>query len=174
MKKILLVVVILTMAYGCSKEKKEDLNVEGYKPIYIQKSQAHKIGQKEPQVLLSPGKMYLFNNYIYIVDFGVGIHIIDNTIPSKPNNIAFISIPGVQDVAVKNSTLLADNFTDLVSIDISNLSDIKETSRIKNFYPVENQFYPIFSTGYFECVDTTKGYVLRWEKANLTNPKCFR
>ena len=49
-----------------------------------------------------------------------GIHILDNTTPANPKNVAFIDIPGNMDLAVKGDILYADLYTDLVTLDISN------------------------------------------------------
>ena len=135
---------------------------------------AFEISSEAPQLFVNPGKMFLQPNLIYITDLGLGVHIIDNSDPYNPTKLAFISIPGVRDAVVKDGILFADNITDIVSIDISNLSQIQLTNRLKDIYPIENQYYPGSATGYFECVDTTKGYVIRWEKRMLENPKCYR
>lgn len=168
--------MLVLIASSCYKS--DDLsvpkNIEGYKPIYISKDKAYVVGVEAPRVFGDPGKMFLYQNYILVTDEGSGVHIIDNVNDSMPTKIAFISIPGVVDAAVKNGVLYADNFTDLVAFDVSNMANITFAKRVKDIYPVTNQFYPEFATGYFECVDTTKGYVLRWEKTNLQSPKCYR
>ncbi len=174
MNRIISILVVILFITSCGKESGNNVEINGYKPIYISKENAAIVESKAPQTLVTPGKMYLYNNYIYIVDFGLGVHIIDNTDPTKPNKLAFVSIPGVNDVAVKNGVLLADNFKDLVALDISDLSNIKLTKRVKNLYPIINQYYPEHGTGYFECADSTKGYIVRWEKARLKSPKCYR
>ena len=174
MNRIVFIIIAILFITACGKNADDIVEINGYKPIYISKENAKIIKYIGPQTLVTPGKMYLYNNYIYIIDFGSGVHIIDNSDPSKPNKLGFISIPGVNDVAVKDEVLLADNFTDLVAIDISDLSNIKLTNRVKNIYPVQNQYYPEFATGYFECTDASKGYILKWEKAKLKSPKCYR
>jgi hypothetical protein len=83
-------------------------------------------------------------------------------------------IPGNNDIAIKDDILYADNTSDLVSIDISNIDSVFVTKRIPNIYPLESQRYPNFVRGYFECVDTTLGYVISWEKGMLQDPKCYR
>lgn len=149
-------------------------DVEGYKPIYISKTNAFDLKVESARIFTDPGKMFLYQNYIYITDIGNGVHVIDNSNPSNPQKVAFISIPGVVDAAVKNGVMYADNFTDLVAFDMSNVNNISFQKRVKNIYPITSQLYPEFTTGYFECVDTTKGYVLRWEKTILSSPKCYR
>lgn len=174
MKTISIPIILLLLFIGCSKRSDDTTNIEGYKPIYISKETAFDIKPEGPAAFVRPGKMFLYSNYIFVTDKGLGVHIIDNSKPSNPAKIAFISIPGVEDATVKNGSLLANNITDLVSIDISDLSNIKYSSRAKNVFPYQNQLYPSFASGYFECADTTDNYVIGWEKAILKNPKCYR
>lgn len=147
---------------------------QGWVPIYISKNIAFTTSVGGPETLVKAGKMYLYNQYIFVTDQGRGVHIINNSDPNIPVKLAFISIPGVHDVAVKGSNLYADNFTDLLTFDISNVNSISLTKRLKDIYPIDNQLYPEFASGYFECADTTKGYIIRWEKAMIENPKCYR
>lgn len=178
MKRIILPVLIpmlaLALISSCTKETEKSTFEEGYKPVYISKEKAYEVKVGSPTTFTEPGKMFLYQNYIYVTDYGYGVHIIDNTNDSFPTKVAFISIPGVEDAAVKSGILYADNFTDLVAFDVSDVNKIQYKTRVKDIYPLENQLYPNFATGYFECADTTKGYVLRWEKTTLENPKCYR
>ncbi len=70
--------------------------------------------------LKQPGKIYFYQNYILLNEFREGLHVIDNADPANPVNLAFIQIPGNMDMAVKDNILYADNYIDLLSIDISN------------------------------------------------------
>ncbi len=177
MKKTLLIISSFVLLFGCTQPNSNDTTPytgEGYKPVYIDKSQAFTINATQPDTLKNPGKMYLFNNYIYITDKGRGVHIINNVNPITPKKVKFISIPGVKDVVVKNGVLFADNFTDLVAININDIANITVSKRIKDIYPIEDQFYPETVSCHFECVDPSKGYVLRWEKTYIENAKCYR
>ncbi|NJO03673.1 MAG: hypothetical protein HC880_20140 [Bacteroidia bacterium] len=100
------------------------------------------------------------------------MHIIDNHDPRHPERRAFIQIPGNVDIAIKENILYADNVTDLLVIDISDLNDIRLTKRIENAFP-NKQFPPVINT-HFECVDASRGVVTGWEWTELENPKCQR
>ncbi len=177
MKKLNLILLSLAV-FALASCIKEDLppkgTVTGFAPVYIEKSEAFTTGVGNPRVISYPGKMYLLGSFVFLTDIGNGVHIIDNSDPTKPKKIRFISIPGVNDVAVKSSVLYADNLMDLVAFDISDFNNITMVKRIKDVYPLENQMYPDFATGYFECADTSKGYIIRWELRELDKPKCFR
>jgi len=173
MKSVLSLFFFILILSSCG-DKAGDLDVVGYKPVYVAKSGAFEVSSQAPTSFKSPGKMFLYQNFIFITDNGSGIHIIDNTDPYHPQKSAFIQIPGVSDVVVKNGVLLANNFSDLISLDISNPTQITLINRLKNTFPMDDQMYPLYGNGYFECVDTTKGYVIGWVKEDLHNPKCYR
>jgi len=66
--------------------------------------------------LTHPGKIYLYKNWIFLVEKYKGIHLIDNSNPSNPLRKAFLKVPGCMDVAVRNSILYVDNAVDLVAV----------------------------------------------------------
>jgi len=65
------------------------------------------------------GKIFIKGNYVFLNEVEKGIHIIDNSNPASPKNAGFIPIPGNEDLTVKDNTLYADAYGDLVVIDIS-------------------------------------------------------
>lgn len=82
-----------------------------------------------PADLEQPGKIYIKDQYLFINEIKKGIHVIDNSNPSNPRHISFISIPGNGDMAVKDHILYADSYMDLVAIDISNPAQAYEAGR---------------------------------------------
>ena len=78
----------------------------------------------------SSGKIYTIGNYILISEKNAGVHIIDNSNPTQPKNISFITIPGNGDIAVKNNYLYADSYVDLLTFDISNPASPKFEKRV--------------------------------------------
>jgi hypothetical protein len=82
-----------------------------------------------PIPLEQPGKIYLKDHFLYINEIQKGIHVFDNSNPSNPRQVSFISIPGNGDLAIKGDILYADSYMDLVAIDISNPQQVLELSR---------------------------------------------
>ncbi|MEQ1744608.1 MAG: hypothetical protein ABMA02_04225 [Saprospiraceae bacterium] len=74
-----------------------------------------------PRTLKNPGKMYLIGDYLLINEVHEGIHVLDNSDPAKPKPIVFWNIPGNVDMAVRDHYLYADQYVDLLSIDITDL-----------------------------------------------------
>lgn len=125
-KWLLLLVIAGLFLTGCSKDKTKDENkctysYRIYTPVYKSKAQVRaSIKTTAPKNVSNPGKLFIRGSYIFLNEVNRGIHIIDNANPSLPKNIGFIEIPGNVDMAVKGSTLYADLYTDLVTLDISN------------------------------------------------------
>jgi hypothetical protein len=176
MRKLIVLAIASWLFFSCSSDTEpgEVGKVTGLKPVYISKTTYNQITTMQPQVLEKPGKIYIYQQYAFVNELNKGVHIIDNTDPYNPVKIKFISIPGNKDMAVKNGILYADNFTDVVAINIRDVNDIKVTKRLKNILPLTSQLAPEFVRNtYFECADTTKGYVVDWIETELENPKCY-
>ncbi|MCG8576937.1 MAG: hypothetical protein MI810_18795 [Flavobacteriales bacterium] len=159
----------LLLMVSCGKEQNN--KVEGYKPIYTDAKNLETVEVTSSEALENPGRIYLYENYLLINDQAKGIHIYNNSNPSSPTQVSFISIPGNMDFSVRQGILYADNITDMVIVDISNPAAPVYRNRIKDVFPVQ-QFPDEF--GDFECVDPAKGVVVGWEKAMLDDPKCSR
>jgi len=107
-----------------------------YTPLFMSRTQLESsIASVPAQKLIEPGKMVVFNNYIFLNEKYKGIHVIDNTDPSNPQKISFIRVPGCIDMAIKNNLLMVDNAVDLVVIDISNVTEVWVASRLLNTFP---------------------------------------
>ena len=91
-----------------------------YRPLYRTTAEVRaNIKSNAPRALERPGKIYIRGQYIFLNEIDRGIHVIDNSNPSAPKNVAFIDIPGNIDLAVKGNTLYADLYNDMVTIDIT-------------------------------------------------------
>lgn len=147
----------------------------GYKPVYVSPVEAKTVTFESPREMKNQGKIYIKDQYIFIGDVGLGVHVIDNSNPENPHKIGFLKIYGNHDIAIKGFSLFADNFKDLVTIDISDIQHPAETYRVRDIYEYKESNYPPNVPGntYFECVDESKGYVVDWVEAELSDPKCY-
>jgi hypothetical protein len=89
----------------------------------------------------NPGKITVFNNYIFLSEPFKGIHVINNINPAAPKNVAFINIPGNEDLAIRGNTLYADAYSDLVSFDISDPLHAVAKNFLANVFPDHNIYY---------------------------------
>ncbi len=100
-----------------------------------------------PIPIKESGKIYAYENYIFVNDKFKGVHVIDNSNPASPQKISFIKIAGNVDISVKNNYLYADSITDLVVLDISDINNIQIVNRLENVlrdnvvWPAEADFF---------------------------------
>jgi hypothetical protein len=120
---------------GCVKDKCTHTYTY-FMPVYKTTSEVRaNIKSNTPKEIERPGKLFIIGNFIFLNEIDKGIHILDNRNPTDPKNVAFIDIPGNMDLAVKGSTLYADLYTDLVTLDISNPLQVSVKSIIDNAFP---------------------------------------
>lgn len=126
MKKQLLLLPILFLIAGCLLPgcTKSDSNLVPYtyyKPFYKSKAAVRaNIKSSAATPISQAGKIFIQGNNLFMVDLNKGVHIIDITNISQPQNIAFIPVPGCNDIAVRGNYLYVDFGQDLLTIDISN------------------------------------------------------
>src|SRR5258708_5631366 len=165
MKKYLYVAIILPaiiLFSGCVKDTcKHPFTYTFYQPVYKTTAEVRANIKSNPaEEIQEPGKIVLLGNYIFLNEVDKGIHIIDNNNPSSPKNIAFIDIPGNEDLAVKGNTLYADLYTDLVTLDISDPLHVSVKKYNEGIFP-----YRIYSNGFYG--DSTK-IIVDWTKRDTT------
>lgn len=122
MKKLLpfswLLPAVIILFSGCIKDK-VSRTYQIMRPVYLDKALVlSNVKGSAAQELGKPGKIFIRGNYLYINEIDKGVHIYDNSNPSSPRQVSFISIPGNLDVAVSGHYLYADMYTDLLTIDI--------------------------------------------------------
>lgn len=139
MKKLILTLVypisLCLLFSACIKDKvKKTYTV--FHPVIKQKSQVlNEINGTAATAVQAPGKFYLYGKYIFLNDINKGVHVIDNSNPANPKKIAFLSIPGSLDIAIKGNTLYTDFFSDLLALDISNPLQVKMTKMLPHSFP---------------------------------------
>lgn len=138
-KHLLGVFAIFTLLLSsCTKDSCErTITYTKYTPVYLNNNDMRQDAVVEgSKSLQNPGKIYFYNNFIFINELREGIHVIDNSDPRSPQNIAFLAIPGNVDLAVKDNVLYADNYMDLLAIDITSPASPMQLSRQQDVFPL--------------------------------------
>ncbi len=163
---IFLTIVLFSFA-GCIKDTfSRTYTYTLYTPVYKTTAEVRaNIKSNSPTLLQNPGKIYIRGKYIFLNEVDKGIHVIDNSNPAQPHNVAFIDIPGNVDLAVKENTLYADLYTDLVAIDISNPLSVQVKSIVENVFP--DRYY-----GWGFVADSTK-IISSWVTKDTTVTEKF-
>jgi hypothetical protein len=99
-----------------------------------------------------------------------GIHVFNVADPANPVAVAFWQIPAIGDFSISGNRLFVDSWRDLVTIDISDINNIRSIDRQTGLF--DPLLFPPLFNGIFECVDETKGAVTGWEDAFLTEAYC--
>ncbi len=132
---LLFVSITMFVFQGCVKDNCTS-HYTFWEPVYRTKAEARaNIKNNNPREIERPGKIYVRGQYIFLNEIDRGVHIIDNSNPSSPRNIAFVDIPGNLDMAVKGNMLYADFYTDLVAIDITDPRNIAVRKFTENIFP---------------------------------------
>src|SRR6187200_2728192 len=110
-KRFLLLFILSISISSCWRSRNIDppgttytqTKVLGYKPVYGEEPAAKKILYKaSPSAVIQAGNIYAFRNYIFQIDPGYGIHVIDNSIPSDAKRIGFIEVKGCSQISIKS------------------------------------------------------------------------
>ncbi len=133
----------LTIFYSCDNDDTDYEFVNVATAEVMSKSEFRKsVDIVAPQTIQVPGKIYAYNDFIFVNDVNKGVHIINNTNPENPKAIAYIKIPGNEDISVKDNYLYADSATDLLVFDISNIDTISLVERLEDVFTVYNYHTP--------------------------------
>jgi len=122
-----------------------------FDPIYKTRSEINaSVAIEVPQQLEHPGKIYVYDEFIFVNEYRKGVHIIDNANPADPLFVAFIQIEGNVDIAVMGDILYADNYLDLVAFDISDPRRPVLIKREENVFPGLGEFGALGTLVYYE------------------------
>lgn len=133
LQSVLLLAFIVAGASGCLKDSCErTVSYIRVDPVYktIEEIRAGTAVVEAPRTLSNPGQLYYYDNKIFINERREGIHVIDNTDPSHPQNTAFIAIPGNEDLAIRNGILYANTYIDLLAIDLNSYQVMGRTESV--------------------------------------------
>ncbi len=136
MKKFALFLCLAVVLAGISCDDEIPNNLEEYLvavPITMSEEEfRNSVDIIAPIPIEESGKIYAYENYIFVNDQYKGVHVIDNSNPRSPEKIAFIKIPGNVDIAVKDDFLYADSLWDLLVFDISEINNVALVNRLSN------------------------------------------
>lgn len=126
---------------GCLKDKVTE-TYQLFQPVYTPKSTVLAAINGDAGTAISrTGQIYVKGSYVYLNDPNKGIHIFDNSDPAHPVQTAFLNIPGNLNIGIRNNILYADMYSDVLSIDISNVHQAKVLGDLVGFF-TNRQFNP--------------------------------
>ena len=108
-----------------------------YEPIFMTRTEMEaSVALLGPRAIDAPGKIWVYNSYILLIEQFKGVHIIDNSDPNNSENVAFIRVDGCTDIAVKDGIIYANNAVDMIAIkSTTTLDAIEVVSRNRDILP---------------------------------------
>ena len=136
MKKLLLYSLVFVIGfYSCDNDDANFETVIVANAILQTKAELRDaITVEAPSPIQTSGKIFVYQDYVFVNDQNRGVHVINNEDPTAPQKIAFIKIPGNEDIEIRNDILYADSYTDLVLFDISNINSIERTQLYEDVF----------------------------------------
>lgn len=107
------------------------------------------------------GRVYLYEDFIFLNERNKGIHVVDNRNPEVPVNIGFINIPGNTEIAIRDRYLYADSYVDLVTLDLNDPSDVQLVNRQEDIFPYDEfQSIPYNISFRYRSIDRQSGVIV--------------
>lgn len=156
------------------------VRAEAYVPVYgADSGDVYKITSAPVRQTIKAGKIYVQGKTLFQVEQLAGVHVINYSNKENPVKLGFIKSRGCSEVAYKNGFLIINNLDDLVFIDVSDINNIKEASRIRHafvqFYVDQyNNSRPPVSGKYYVCPNYYKGDIVEWKlEKNVKGAYCY-
>lgn len=173
MRKHILFLALSLQLIQCTNNFDIDLTpVDALAPIYAQ-LQTGDLVSEQVRNFDTIDQIEYFGSMLLITEKEVGIHVVDNSDISNPQNIAFLNLPGITDFVIKDEYVVASLANHLVTIELIDVNNSTITVILDQPSPNGRGLYPnIEYVGKFECVDLSKGIVMGWEIRKVINPEC--
>ena len=160
--------ILVSVAIGfTSCDKTDDSKYANYlvaRPLKMSKEEfKNSVDVISPLPIEESGKIYAYQDYIFVNDKYKGVHVIDNTDPSSPKKVSFIKIAGNVDISVKDNYLYADSLTDLIVLDISDVNNIEIVNRLDDVL-YDNVIWPAEADIFeYDGIDYQTEILVGWE-----------
>ncbi|UKN03662.1 hypothetical protein K6119_09065 [Paracrocinitomix mangrovi] len=169
MKKIAFLLLSIVALSACDKAVNK---YYCYEPVYTDAGTFRTPAVFEsPRSITKDGNIYFFNDHLFVVEPNEGIHFIDNSDPSNPNNVGFLNVMGASGLSIKDNHLYITALVDLVIVDITSLYNPVEVKRLEEVFPTA---LPLMEKNYpTQTIDKSQGIVTSWNVVKTkdeTNP----
>ncbi len=165
MTGIFLVVILFFLLSACEDQRMQTVKWIEYEPVYMSQQEfASSVAMEEPRELKKPGKIYFYDEYLFVNEINKGVHIINNSDPASPSKVGFINIPANKDMAVKGDLLYADSHSDLLVFDIQDMQNPELITRKEDVFETSANEAPGIM---HSRPDPSNGVVVDWKPVEV-------
>jgi len=175
MKKTSFLFILAGLLAGCNYNYTETYSYKINEPVFMSMSEFRNSVKvtKEQHQISNYGKICFYNDFLYISESEVGIHIINNTNPSQPRMVGFIELIGNADLAIRDDVLYADALVDLVWFDITDPANPVLKGRLEDAFPealpiIDNPYGYDYYMCYTDDGKRKEGIVVGWTLKDRT------
>lgn len=124
MIRYLLLLLSISLLWSCGEDCTYKVKYFAHIPHYTSGEELlPEIKYEESREIENPGKIYYYGTNVLINEVNEGVHVIDNSNVRAPQQLGFISIPGNLDISLRGNYLYADDYHQLMVIDIEDLEN---------------------------------------------------
>ena len=96
-----------------------DPGLDSREPVYLGYAELRgSVRAVAPRPLEDIGRVYVYEDFLFLNARNEGVHVIDNSDPTDPRPVSFIEIPGNTELEIRDGVLFADSYVDLVAIEL--------------------------------------------------------
>ena len=163
MKKILFrlscflcLLIVLVSCWGYTDD--ETFPTSQYKPVIMSRENfENAVGTLAPQDIIKSGKIYIFDNFLFISEVNDGFHVFNYQNPTNPIPVKYIKAPGATDLAIRNGILYINQATDLITLKFNEQTlSFDLVHRNENVFPQK-----IAPDGFYEDVGANE-IIVNW------------
>lgn len=136
----LLALAAMVLATACEKDSCEQTWTQVVAvPVTLDRAILQEdIGIEPAQELCVGGGIYAYGDYIFMNRLNEGYHILDNSNPESPQNVAFLSVPGATQMSFVEGRMVSNSYADLVTLELDGIQSVRLVSSTPNFLLDEN------------------------------------
>ena len=161
MKQLTTLLLFIFLCTSCIEEQCEQtVIVQGFEPQIVNADvwRANNVFTCwAPIDICETTSFYVYQQYLFMVEDGEGLHILDNSDPTNPLPVTWMPVQGGQGLAVRNNILYINQYTDLLAFDLSDPKIPTFVSRTEDVFEPGSVFASVLGDGSFVANWTATG-----------------
>lgn len=160
------IVMVLT---SCNDNRFRSYTANVATTISIDEFRNTTFAMEAPRDLVRPGKIYIYQDILFVNELMQGVHFFDNSNPANPVNLGFLPVLANVDISAQNQKLYLDNYLDLLTFDISDINNPRLLEREEDaFFFNDYGYFANFDPAYPMANFDNNEIVVDWHTEEIT------